>query len=243
MSNPDEIIPVDQPSKSDTATTETTISPAVVPTTPESAEVVPEMTLTVAGPCKNPNGHYVGLNQGQREKLQVQMGETVELFDDGGKSIGVFTVGSGSKELLLTPAKFTANGIDAGATVKVSARKKPPEDDIAFNVQFNVENVNPENDQRRSDIIQNRLKMDPDVYLTVPTSLATQIGIKPPQGKTIAPISKGQIKDAEGKIHEIAIVPTGSSIGFTTKAAKQLSIPAQLQTIRIRVDNGMLMIS
>lgn len=240
MSTPDELSKVGQTEKP--STTGEKSSPAIVPTTPESSEIIPKMTLTVASPCKNPNGHYVGLSQGQREKLKVQAGETVELFDDDRKSIGIFTVGSGSKELLLAPTKFTANGIDAGATVIVSARKKPSENDTEFNVQFNVENANPENHERRGDIIKNRLGMDPDVYLTIPTVLATQIGIKPPQGKTIAPISKGQIKDAEGKVHEIAIVPTGSSIGFTTKAAEQLAIPAQLQTIRIRVDGGMLVI-
>ncbi len=209
----------------------------------EAVEIVPEMRLTVAGPCNNPAGQYVGLNQGQREKLGVEVGQTVELVGDDGKSLGVFTVGTGSKKLLLTPGSFTANGVDVERIVTVRARKNPPEEDLEFGVQHLAETADKEKHERRQDIILNRLKLDPDIYITIPTSLAAQIGIKPPSGKTIAPISQGIIKGADGQEHEVAIVPTGSLIGFTTKAAEKLGIPAQLEKIRLRIDNGKLVIA
>ncbi len=212
------------------------------PPLPEGVEKVPELHLTVAGPCNNPSGRYVGLNQWQREQLAVAVGETVELFSDDGASIGVFTVGTGSKKLLNKTDVFTAN-VDSAHIEKVltvKARKLAPESPMELNVQHMAEKADKEKDARRRDIIEHRLKLDPAVYVTIPTPVAALLGIKAPQGQTIAPISSGKIRGLDGKDCEIAFVPTGSSIGFTSEAAKKLGIPPQLEKIRIRVDNGVL---
>lgn len=210
---------------------------------PEAVEVITEIQLTVARPCANPNGNYVGLSQAQRERLGVQVGDTVEVVGEDGESLGLFTVGKGSKDLIQTPSKFTTNGVDVGSMITVRTIKRPPERDMEFTVQHAAETVDPEKHTRRRDIIAKRLGSDPDVYVTIPTALAAQIGIRPPPGKTIASIGFGKIKGTDGVVHNIAIVPTGNSIGFTTKAAEQLDIPPQLTTIRIKVDNGVLVIN
>lgn len=215
------------------------------PTKPHAAEAVeamPELRLTVAGECNNNAGKYVGLNQGQREALHVSVGGTVELLDDEGKRVGIFTVGTGSKSLSRTPGQFTANGIDTGKTVTLRAMKGPPEGELPFELQHGIEGANSENHIRRQGIIRDRLNLDPEAYVTIPTSLAAQIGIKPAPGKTIAPISKATIKGVDGVEHEVAIVPTGTAVGLTTAAAEKLQIPIALRTIRLRVDAGKLVI-
>ena len=93
----------------------------------ESAEVLPEMQLTVDSACNNPKGRSVGLSMGQRLALDVEVGETVELFDGSGANLGTFTVGRGAQKLLLKAESFTANEVDVGSSVKVrKAPKKGP---------------------------------------------------------------------------------------------------------------------
>lgn len=221
-----------------------TIGAVPVPPSAEAVETEPELRLTVAGPCNNSNGRYVGLNQWQREQLKVTVGETVELFSDDGANIGVFTVGTGSKKLLNNTAIFTAN-VDAahiGKMLTVKPRKQAPENPMEFCVQHMVEKVDAEKNARRRDIIEHRLQLDPAVYVTIPTPVAALLGIKAPSGQTIAPISRGKIRGVDGKDCEIAFVPTSDSIGFTSEAAKKLGIPPQLEKIRIQIDNGVLVI-
>lgn len=210
----------------------------------EAAETVPELLLTVTGLCNNPIGRYVGLNKGQREQLQVEIGGVVELVGDDGRSIGVFIVGSGSKTLLHQPDAFTANCVETGKTYKVRRPKSgPQESDTELSVRHAVETQDPEKHERHKGIIEIRLKLDPELYVVIPGALAHQMGIRPPQGKTIASISTGRIKGVDGNVREIPVVPAGSEIGFTTKAAQQLGIPHELKSIRVRVEDGILVIS
>ncbi|MBI2638889.1 hypothetical protein HYW83_04850 [Candidatus Peregrinibacteria bacterium] len=212
------------------------------PPKPEATEVVPEMSLTVAGACNNPHGNYVGLNKGQRDKLQVEIGSSVELMDGAGQSLGIFTVGTGSKNLLLESEKFTANGVGVGATVTVKRAVKKSEREINLSASYGIEAA--EQHERRAGIIRNRFPdMDPEDYITVPTALGRELGFSPnPAAKaTVLSISKGRVRIG-GIDHEIVMVPSGSTIGFTTKAAQRLGIPKELGTIKVRIDNGVLVI-
>lgn len=232
--------PEDGDEQIEPASATSTATPGLPPP-PEAVERVPEMRLAVAGACNNPHGNYVGLNKGQRDKLQVEVGSSVELFDDAGRSLGVFTVGTGSKALLLEPTKFTANGMDMGTTVTVKRAVKKPEQEIRLHVSHGVETS--ESHERRVGIIQRRFpEMDPEIYITVPTALGRELGFPPnPAKATILSITKGKIRIG-GIDHEIVMVPSGNTIGFTTQAAQKLGIPAELGTITVRVDNGVLVI-
>ncbi len=211
------------------------------PPPPEAAETVPEMSLTVAGACNNPRGNYVGLNRGQRDRLQVDIGSSVELLDGAGKSLGIFTVGTGSRSLLLETGKFTANGIDTGTTVTVKKAVKKPEREIRLPVTHGIESS--EQHERRAGIIQGRFPdMDPEVYITIPTALGRELGLQPSPAKaTVLSISKSKVRIG-GTDHDIAVVPSGNNMGFTSKAAEKLGIPLELGAITVRVDNGVLVI-
>ena len=74
-----------------------TTTAATAPKVKDAAETVPELCLTVGASCSNTNGQFVGLNKLQREKLGVDENGTVELVDAEGRSLGIFTVGQGSK--------------------------------------------------------------------------------------------------------------------------------------------------
>lgn len=220
-------------------------TPFTTPSTPppprEGAETVPEMSLTVAGACNTHHGHYVGLSKGQRDRLGVEVGASVELVDGAGKSLGIFTVGTGSKALLLEPTKFTANGVDTGSTVTVKKAVKKPEREIPLPVTHGVETS--ELHERRAGIIRNRFPdMDPESYIVVPTAVGRELGFSPSPAKaTVLSISKGKVR-VGGTDHEIIMVPSGTAIGFTTKAAQTLGIPQELRTLTLRIDNGVLVI-
>jgi len=130
-------------------------------------------------------------------------------------------------------------------TVTLRARKTPPESVLEFDILRSIETD--QRHARRQDTIRSRESikhLDPDVYITVPTPIAAQIGIVAPQGETIAPISKGTIIDADGKEHEIVIVPSGKGVvGFTSKAAQLLRIPDELQRFKLRADKGKFVIA
>lgn len=224
----------------DSATAATPTIPAT-PHPPEASETVPELSLTVAGACNNPNGRYVGLSKGQRDKLQVEVGSSVELFDGGGKSLGIFTVGTGSKALLLESGKFTANGVDTGTAVTVKKAVKKPEREIDLPVTHRIEAA--EQHERRAGIIRNRFPdMDPETYITIPTALGRELGFSPsPASATVLSISKGKVRIGDTD-HEIVMVPSGTTVGFTTKAGQKLGIPAELGAIKVRIDNGVLVI-
>lgn len=220
----------------------------------EASEKGPELRLNVAGPCKNPEGKYVGLSKVQRDRLGVEVGGNVELFDVGGKSLGLFMVGSGSKELLSQPEAFTVNGVSSGEAVTVKKAADKQESDMTFDVVHGVEVVPgglSEDEKKKyegrlasraSKIAERFPGLDPRAYVVVPSSLAKSMGIEAPKGSTVLPVSKGKVRIG-GTEHEIAVVPSGNSIGFTTEAAKSLGIPTQLNQIRVRVIDGVLVIA
>ena len=219
-------------------------APANASKAPEHAEAVPKLNLTVAGPCKNPHGNYVGLSAIQRNKLGIEVGGVVELFDLE-KSLGVFMVGTGSKELLNAPTSFTTNGVSAGTTITVrkAATKLESGSEKAFKykVAHGVQTRDVEKHKRRVGIIAERFKdMYTEAYVTVPSALMKSLGMGE-KGATVLPISKCVIRVA-GVDHEIVLVPTGNDIGFTSAAAAKLGIPEQLDEITVRIDNGVLVI-
>ncbi|MBI4994143.1 hypothetical protein HZC21_00655 [Candidatus Peregrinibacteria bacterium] len=214
----------------------------------EAVESEPSLRLTVADHCENPAGLYIGLSRIQRKRLAVEVGGTVELFDDKNKSLGVFTVGKSSEEYVGMDDLFTANQVREGEIVTVKKYAPPPDKPQEFKlpVTHGVENtVDPAKHRARTDKIAERFreKLDPEMYITLPTSIAFQLGIKPEPGKTTAPISKCAVRDASGREIEIAIVPTGTTIGFTTSAAQELDIPKELTEIKIIIDKGVLVIA
>lgn len=213
----------------------------------EAAESEPSLRLTVVDHCKNPAGLYVGLSQVQRAKLGVEKGGTVELFDGKGKSLGVFTVGAGSVEYINMTDVFTANQVSTGAIVNVKKSVATPDKPQEFTLQVMhavEKTIEPEKHRARTEKIAMRFpKLDSEMYITLPTSIAFQLGIKPEPGKTVAPISKCVIRDASGREVEIAIVPTGTNIGFTLDAAKELDIPKEFSEIKIIIDKGVLIIA
>lgn len=220
----------------------------------EAPEKGPEVRLNVAGPCKNPDGKYVGLSKVQRDRLGVEVGGNVELFDISGKSMGLFMVGAGSKELLSRQDAFTVNGVSAGEAVTVKKAVDKQESDMTLDVAHGVEVVPgglSEDEKKKyegrlasraSKIAERFPELDPKAYVVVPSAVAKSMGIEAPKGSTVLPVSKGKIRIG-GVEHEIAIVPSGNSIGFTTEAAKSLGIPTQLNQIRVRVVEGVLVIA
>ena len=60
----------------------------------------------------------------------------------------------------------------------------------------------------------------------------------------MASISKAKIRYG-GQEQEMVMVPSGNEFGFTTKAAQTLGIPVipvQLEDLRYRIENGVLII-
>lgn len=210
----------------------------------ENREAVPELKLTVFDSCKNPNGLYVGLSKLQRDRLGVEVGGTVEITDEKKQSLGVFTVGKGSSEIADHTDLFTANGIEKSATVtvrkSVSTPDKPRE--FTFPCIHSVEKMDQTKHTARTEEIASRFPdLDQEAYAVLPTAVASELGIKPEAGKTVAPISRGRVK-VSGIETEIAIVPSGQTVGFTSAAAKKLNIPAGLAEIKIIIDKGVLVI-
>ena len=220
----------------------------------EAVEAVPELKLVAASSCKNPDGRYVGLSKVQRDKLGVEVGGNVELFDAAGKSLGLFSVGTGSKELLKEEAKFTVNGVAAGEAVTARKASEKQESDMAFAVTHGVESTPAGLDDAAKQKYEDRLasraskiaerfpELDSKAYVVVPTAVAKSMGVEGPKGSTVLPISKGKIKLGD-VVTEIAIVPSGNNIGFTTEAAKSIGIPDQIKELRVRVVDGVLVIA
>lgn len=212
----------------------------------ESQEAVSELKLTVFDRCKNTEGLYVGLSAVQRTKLDVEVGGTVEIIDEKGQSFGVFTVGKGSSEIADHTDLFTVNGVEESTTVTVrkaiSTPDKPKEFKLPIThaVETTIERV--KHKARIEKIAVRFPNLDSEMYITLPTAVAAQLGIKPEPGKTVAPISKCLVRDASGRQIEMAIVPAGTTIGFTSDAAKELDIPAGLAEIKIIIDKGVLVI-
>lgn len=214
----------------------------------ETKEQEPQLELTVAGPCNNPEGRYVGLSKKQRDALGVVSGGTAELFADG-KSLGIFTVGSGSKELIGKP-EFTANDVDVGKQVVVKKVVEVGLTTQELSVAHGIENVptglNSEEAKkyqertiRRMQIVAERF---PGVviheFMTIPTAVLNQLAGSEVK---IPAISQGRVRIG-GKEIEIVMVPAGKDVGSTTKAAEKLGIPPELKQIRFRIIDGVMVI-
>jgi hypothetical protein len=215
----------------------------------EDAEKEPQLKMTVYGPCKNPEGRYVGLSKKQRDALGVVEGGTVEIILDK-ESLGVYTVGKGSTEIVKIPDLFTVNGIEGGHLVTVRKPKETGENVMKFGVRHGVETVPEElkdekakeyteRTARRMKIIAERFPgVSTDEFMTVPTAVLNLIT---GDSAKIAGISRQKVRFA-GKETEITVVPAGNDIGLTTKAAEELNIPTEIKELGIRVENGVLVI-
>lgn len=224
-------------------------SQAQAPQAPEAKEKEPELNLTVAQPCKNPEGRFVGLSKRQRDALQVSEGGTVELFE-GGQSLGIFAVGKGSSELTKSPELFSVNGVDAGKTVTVKKAVETKERVMKLGLTHGVEDVpaHLQGDEakkyadrtvRRMQIIGERFPgADTDEYMTIPTGVLNSMT---GELAKVAAISKQKVRYGSTEM-EIVMVPAGNDIGLTTKAAQKLNIPTAATELRFRVDSGVLVI-
>ena len=243
-----------QPPKSDipAADQEVTLpaaQPAQPPQAAEAKEKEPELSLTVARGCNNPDGRYVGLSGRQRDALKVAVGGIVELFENG-QSLGLFTVGKGAAELTGKPEQFTSNVVEPGKSVTVKKADKNRETVMTFGVTHGVENV-PANLQgeeakkyadrtaRRMQIIGERFPgVSTDEFMIIPTAV---LNAMTGESVRIASISKQKIRFA-GVETEMVVVPAGNDVGLTTKAAQKLKIPAGVTELRVRVERGVLVI-
>ncbi len=209
----------------------------------EAAEKEPSLSLTVERACNNQAGSFVGLNKAQRGALEVDLGQSVELFDySTGRSLGLFQVGLGDKTLTNQPTKFTVNGVAPGTNVEVKKPKNLDSKLLELDMNLNVE-TDPRHARRRETILSRFGVVDgvavegfdPDLYLVVPSAVAQQfmqvdksIALSRP---TILPISLGKVKIA-GIEKTIAIVPGGQEMGFTSSAARVFGIPAETGDLR-----------
>jgi hypothetical protein len=206
--------------------------PAITPEKKESKES-PQLTLNIEGKCES-EGQYVGLNKRQRDLLGVNEGDSVELLDAEGKSLGVFTVGKGSKAFLKEPGKFTANVDTAGSvTVRKVDKISIAEKAQTLAAEFGVEKG--DSHTRRSEIISKRFPdLDEDTYLVIPGSILESLSISAGEG-TIKSISKGVVRIGEKRV-TMGLVPAGTSAGLTSKAQETLGIPSSATKIDFRVD-------
>ncbi len=221
------------------------------PAMTESAEREPELALTVAQPCKNPAGLYVGLSKKQRTALNVEVGGTVEITMDN-QAIGLFTVGLGSKELADKPAAFTANGITPGSEVTVKKATESVETAVSLPTRHGIETApsdlsEPEKKEydakttRRLNIISERFPEveDKQEFITLPTSIVNQLT---GEAKKVASIAKHKIRIG-GQETLMIVVPGGTEFGLTKSAALKLNIPENLQTIGVRIENDTIVIA
>lgn len=206
------------------------VQPEAVVPAPEVVEAEPILRLAVHGPCKNPNGNYVGLNKAQRDKLGVVEGETVVLKADG-KVVGYYVVGKGSKEIADQSGAFTANGVDVGAVVEVQKAGDLSENLVTL--PFAVDAEKGERHAARSEKIKNRFAgQDGETYCVVPTALFNKMAIEgdvQSARPTMGAISIGKVKIG-GVEKSIPIVPSGTAFSLTSKAAKEFSVPAGVGT-------------
>lgn len=188
-----------------------------------NVETEPKLNATVAGPCNNPNGLYVGLSKAQREALGVDIGGTVMLRTADGKILGIFTVGTGSKELLGQP-KITANGIEVGMDV-IAVKANANEGNLnSLPLKFAAEND--EKHVRRSGIIVQRFGQqgfNGESYIVLPTAIAKELTGQGQDKSTVASIALGKIRIC-GVEKTLPIVPAGSDFAMTSKAAQELGI-------------------
>lgn len=192
---------------------------------PEDVETEPKLEVAVAGPCKNPNGLYVGLSKVQRDKIGVEVGGTVMLRKPTGEVLGIYTVGSGSKELLDQP-RITANQITIGTDIEVVRANVKMEDLNNLPLVFGAEGG--EKHERRSSVITERFGnqgFDGQSYLVLPTAVAKMITGQAGDKTKIASIALGKIKIG-GVEKTLPIVPSEINFGMTTGAAQELGIPS-----------------
>lgn len=206
----------------------------------EGKEAVPELQLIVAGPCKNPNGAYVGLNKAQREKLGVKVGDPVVIIMEDGTLL-LYMTGDGSKELLKEKGKFTANGIALeGQRVRIRRlTNELKEGKITLHVETGIE-ADTESHERRRAIISNRFpNLNSDQYVALPSGVCDAAGLRgqreEDKEKRILPISQMLVR-VGSMTHRVPVVPTGTGFGLTRAAAELLGIPEQLQKIRMAVE-------
>ncbi len=207
---------------------------------PKAVEACAEnvsITSEVSGPCKNPEGRFVGLSPLKREKLGVELGDLVTI-----KGHGVFTVAPALKENL--GHKLVAvNGLPVGTEVTIQKMEDGADVVIPLTITHGIES-DPKHETRRSKIAARYSDFDPDVYMCIPTSLASALGLpltsKPDEKRTYA-IAMSIVK-IDGVVHEVPLVPTGSNIGLTTKAAVKFNIPTGLTDVPVRIDKGVLVI-
>lgn len=196
---------------------------------PELVEAEPTLKLTVAGPCNNPNGLYVGLGQKQRDKLDVEVGDTVVLRDPATKEIiGYYVVGLGSSKLKDEPTRFTANGVEVGKEVEV-VKASAETQAAAFKLNIVSGAEAGEKHEKRKGIIAERFGakgFDGEIYIVLPTALAKKITGQETQAK-VASIALGKVKIL-GEEVEIPIVPAGNDFAMTSAAATKLKMPASI---------------
>lgn len=194
------------------------------PSIPEAVEKEPKLEVSVAGPCKNPEGLYVGLNATQRAKLGVEQGHAVVVRKSNGEVIGIYTVGPGSKELVGQP-KITANGVAIDENVEVVKANVNEGDLNSLPLVFGAESG--EKHGRRSSTIAERFGpqgFDGQSYLVLPTSVAKMITGQDGDKTRVASIALGKVKIG-GVEKTLPIVPSETNFGMTTKAANELGIP------------------
>jgi len=210
--------------------------PAVVApsTNSDAKELEPTLSLRVAGPCQTPEGLYLGLSKRQRDALNVNVGDTVAVFD-GERSLGIYTVGTGSRDLLSFPEQFTINGVAPESQLTLKKAPSQLETPVTYLLSHGVES-DTKHTQRLEIISRCFPEADANEYITIPTALLNTL--TGGRGRVPA-ITKGQVRIGD-TTHTMVLVPSGTGIGLTTAAATKLRIPQRLTNAQVRVENGVL---
>ncbi|MBA4337142.1 hypothetical protein C0416_05235 [bacterium] len=206
----------------------------------ESSEEVAEepcITGTVKSQCENPNGSFIGISKKQRDTLGVGVGNPVEVYDQNGKLVGLFTVGKALAKLAKDPDSLSANNIEPGTVITVKKVKESKEKGVALSVSHGIEN-----DERHLPTIETIKTRFPDMdsgnFIAIPVAVFNELT----GGRDRVPaIEKGKIS-LLGKETEVVFVPTGTNFGLTTKAAESLNIPAEFKEIRLQSKDGVLFV-
>lgn len=208
----------------------------------ETAET-PELQATVELPTNTMAGRYVGLGALQRKSLGVEVGDTVELRDNQGISLGHFTVGSGRKELIANRTAISCSVQEIVDGRKVVTVRKVTENTPLQKLQIERE---VEGDEKHAGRLQKITERDihkettPDAYLVLPTAAATCCPQSPSRA-TLRMITIANVKIGS-KTYKMGIVPSGTTFGFTSKAAEILGIPTTATSIHFGVSEDTITI-
>jgi hypothetical protein len=202
----------------------------------------PSLRVEVVEACAS-EGRYLGLGGKQRRALNVELGDVVVASQDG-QAIGLFVVGKGKKAVLKQSGKCTGNlpeGISGSIQLQPVTKQMLEERTFDFSVLSS-----PESDLRHEGRLEKIAERFPELeqgsYVVIPTSLAILLDAPymNPDRKTLRMIFKGNLK-VGGQVRELALVPSGDGIAFTSFLVEKLRMKDVTQ-IYLGIQDGVLVV-